>query len=58
MCLSSCCSRINSKMAASETVMDHMDKEKVYINFCSFAVINPNCGGDDSKSHLGIEKRR
>ena len=23
-------------MAASETVMDHMDKEKVYINFCSF----------------------
>lgn len=23
-------------MAASETIMDHMDMEKVYINFCSF----------------------
>lgn len=23
-------------MAASETVMDHVDREKVYINFCSF----------------------
>lgn len=36
MCLSFCCLRINFKMVVSEIVMDYMDKEKVYINFCSF----------------------